>query len=361
VYSLSFVFRSFVAVHIAKLTKEMNFKLQMKLQIPSTIIGAIVGVGMAYTGYGIWSLVWLNLTQAIAFTIQNWIFIKWRPSFVFNKESFIYHFSFGYKMTLSGLLDTVYKNAYNIIIGKFFSPTIVGFYNQAETMRLLPVKQITTVMGKVTYPLFSSIDNDVQLKAVYQASMKLVLFIVIPIMFTLTIIAKELFIFLFGAKWIPAVPYFQILAFASIVRPISTYNLNILKVKGRSDVFLKLEIIKKSIGIMAIAVALPYGVMALTISLTVVSYLSLFADMWYSGKFINYSMREQFKDISKLFLIGVLLLGICYVLKLNIIPYVESGFLLILLISLIYAALYLTAILIFEKDMIKIINNLIRK
>src|SRR5690606_22150970 len=118
----------------------------------------------------------------------------------------------------------------------------VGFYNQAETMRLFPVGQIATVMGKVTYPLFSNIESDEQLKSAYQSTMKLVLFAVIPIMLILIIVAKEFFVFLFGAKWLPAVPFFQILAIASIVRPISSYNLNILKVKGRSDLYLKVEI-----------------------------------------------------------------------------------------------------------------------
>src|SRR5690606_21900575 len=153
VFALSFVIRSLVAVHVARLTKEMNFKTQMKLQVPSTIIGAVIGVAMAYNGYGVWSLVWLNLSQTIVFTIQNWIFIKWRPSFVFDKRRFKYHFNFGYKLTLSGLLDTTYLNLYPIVIGKYFSPTMVGFFNQAETMRRFPVQQLSAVMEKVTYPL----------------------------------------------------------------------------------------------------------------------------------------------------------------------------------------------------------------
>src|SRR5699024_12330851 len=109
----------------------MNFKTKMKLQVPSTILGAIVGVTMAYMGYGVWSLVWLNLAQTIVFTIQNWLFIKWKPSLVFNKRRFKYHFNFGYKMTLSGLLDTVYNDAYRIVIGKFFFSASVGFFIQA--------------------------------------------------------------------------------------------------------------------------------------------------------------------------------------------------------------------------------------
>src|SRR5690554_2569777 len=212
VFSLTFVIRSFVAVHVAKLTKEMNFKTQMKLQVPSTIVGAIVGITMAYMGFGVWSLVFLNLTQTIVFTIQNWIFIPWRPSLVFDKERFKYHFNFGYKLTLSGLLHTIYSNIYPIVIGKAFTPTQVGFYNQANMMRSMPVHQLGSVFGKVTYPLFSSVESDRQLKSAYKQTMKLQFFIVIPVMLILILVAQELFLILFGEKWLPAVPYFQVLA-----------------------------------------------------------------------------------------------------------------------------------------------------
>lgn len=302
--SLGFVIRAFVAVHVAKLTKEMNFKLQMQLQIPSVIIAGIVGVTLAYMGYGVWSLVWLNLAQAIVFTVQNWFFIPWKPSFIFDKERFKYHFKFGYKLTLAGLIDTIYNDAYRIVIGKFFSPAQVGYFNQAETMRLFPVQQIATVMGKVTYPYFSNIQTDIKLKEAYKITMKLVLFAVIPTMLFLIIIAEEGFLLVFGNHWLPAVPYFQILAVASIIRPISSYNLNILKVKGRSDLTLKVEIIKKIVGVLAIIIGLQFGVLGLVTSLTAVSYIWTLINMFYCGKLIDYKFFSQIKDIISLFIIG---------------------------------------------------------
>lgn len=361
VYALTFVIRSLVAVHVAKLTKEMNFKLQMKLQVPSTIVGALVGIYLAFNGFGVWSLVWLNLTQTIVFTIQNWVFIKWRPSFLFNKRRFIYHFNFGYKMTLSGLLDTVYNNSYNIVIGKYFSPSIVGFYNQAETMRLFPVGQISTVMGKVTYPLFSNLKSDEQLKSAYRSTMKLVLFAVIPIMLILIIIAPEFFLFLFGDKWLPAVPYFQILAIASIIRPISSYNLNILKVKGRSDLFLKVEIIKKVLGVIAIIIALPFGITPLVISLTVVSYFFVLVNMWYCGGLINYTMGQQLIDVSRLFAVGYLVAGGCYLLRRYALSFIDSDLLIMLVISIVYIVFYTLIIFVVDKNMLGILMRLIRK
>lgn len=361
VFALTFVIRSFVAVHLAKLTKEMNFKTQMKLQIPSTIVGAIVGVVMAYMGYGVWSLVWLNLTQTIVFTIQNWLFIKWRPSFVFDKIRFKYHFNFGYKMTLSGLLDTVYNDAYRIVIGKFFSPATVGYFNQAETMRLFPVQQISSVMGKVTYPLFANIEEDEKLRSAYKTTMKLALFVVIPVMLFLILIAEEGFSFLFGEKWLPAVPYFQILAIASIVRPISSYNLNILKVKGRSDLFLKVEVIKKVIGIITIVIAIPFGVMGLVISLTGVSFLFTSINMLYCGNLIAYSLWTQVRDVFKLFVIGIVTFLISYLAYIYLKDIFTTDIFMILLMSILYFVLYLLLIGLFEKDLVKQIKSILKK
>ncbi|MGO1788531.1 MAG: lipopolysaccharide biosynthesis protein [Sphingobacterium sp.] len=359
VYALSFVIRSFVAVHIAKLTKEMNFKTQMRLQVPSTIVGAFVGLAMANLGYGVWSLVWLNLTQTIVFTIQSWVFIKWRPSFVFNRRRFKYHFNFGYKMTLSGLLDSIYNDAYNIIIGKFFSPTTVGFYSQAETLRLFPVKQLSMVMGKVTYPLFANLTTDEKLKSAYKQTMRLMLFLVVPLMLYLIVIADELFLFVFGEKWMPAVPYFQILAIASIFRPIGVYNLNILKVKGRSDLFLRLEVVKKIIGVFAIVVTLPFGILPLVYSLSITSVFFAFINAFYSGKLILYSVGEQLKDIYRIFVIGIISSSLTFFAF----EYLEFGFPIytLLLSCIFYLVVYATLIFLFERQIVHTLKGLLKK
>lgn len=360
IYALTFVVRAFAAVHIAKLTKEMNFKFLMKLQIPSTIVGAIVGITLAYMGYGVWSLVLLTLTQAIVFTFQNWFFSKWRPSFIFNKKRFRYHFSFGYRMTIASLIDTIYNNSYFIVIGKFFTPTIVGFYSQAENMRLFPVGQISAVMGKVTYPLFSNINSDIQLKSAYKSTMKLVLFAAIPTMLILVVVAKELFLLLFGQKWLSSVPYFQILAIASIVRPFSTYNLNILKVKGRSDLLLKVEVFKKLIGIVTILFALPFGIMALVITITIMSYISTLINMWFSGKLIGYNIGEQIKSVSIILVIGVFVFLATFYIYEFLIDRIQNNFYIILLITVIYSLLYFSFVLLLDKNMVRILKKLIK-
>jgi len=361
VYALTFIIRSLVAVHIAKLTKEMDFKSQMKLQVPSTIVGASVGACMAYFGFGVWSLVWLNLSQTIVFTIQNWFFISWRPSFIFNKRRFKYHFNFGYKMTLSALLDTTYRNIYPIVVGKVYNPTIVGYFNQAETMRQFPIKQLSAVMGKVTYPLFSNLTNDIELKKAYKAAMKLVFFVVIPVMMVLIVTGKELFLVLFGEKWLPAVPYFQILSIASIIGPLSTYNLNILKVKGRSDLFLKLELIKKGVGFLAVFLAVPFGMTVLVVSYMAVSHASTFVNMIYAGKLINYPFLEQLKDSSKLYLIGLICLGAVYLVKEIVLDGYYSDVLVLLISSLAYVILYALLTYLIDKDMIGLLMKVLKK
>lgn len=361
VYALTFVIRSFVAVHVAKLTKEMDFKTQMKLQVPASIIGAGVGITMAFMGFGVWSLVALNLAETIIFTIQNWIFIKWRPTLVFNKERLIYHFNFGYKLTLSGLLDTIYRNIYRIVIGKAFTPTLVGFFNQAENMRKFPVDQLSKVLGKVTYPLFSNLNDDNELKNAYKKTTKLAFLIVVPVMMVLIVVGKEFFFVLFGEKWLPAVPYFQILAIASIVTPLSTYNLNILKVKGRSDLFLRLEVIKKSIGFAVVFLAVPFGIMALVISYMVASHMNNFINMIYCGKLINYSFWEQIMDFQKIYLIGGFCLGISFLLRFYLTDFIVSPFLILICISFVFSILYLILIYLFEKQTLNLVFKLIKR
>lgn len=358
VYALSFVIRAFMAVHMAKLTKEMDFKTQMRIQVPSVVVGAIVGIGMAYMGYGVWSLVWMNLVQTIINTLQCWIILPWRPSFVFNKEKFKYHFNFGYKLTLSGLLDTIYRNIYVIVVGKSFSPQLVGYFSQAETMRKFPVDQLSSVLGKVTYPLFSNIQGDEALKKAYKTTMKLQFLLVVPMMMILIVVGHEFFYFLFGEKWLPAVPYFQILSIASIMLPLTVYNLNILKVKGRSDTLLKLEIIKKTLGFLAVLVAIPFGMMTLVVSYMIVSILNTFINMIFSGKHINYYFLEQLKDCGRIYLIGASSFGLMCILKPYILNYINNTFVIMIIISVLFMIVYSLLIFVFEKEMITIIKNI---
>lgn len=357
VYSVTFILSSFIAVHMTKLTKELDFKTQMKLQIPSTIIGGAIGIVMALNDYGVWSLVGMYLSQSVIFLFQCWTFLKWKPSFMFDWDNFKFHFNFGYKMTISSLIDTLYNNLYNIFIGKFFSATLVGYYNQADNLRLFPVSQISSVLSKVTFPVFSTIKDDRTLKKAYRTTMNLILFLIIPVMSYLILVAEPLFLYLLGDKWMPAVPYFKILCLASIVRPIGTYNLNILKVKGRSDLLLKVEIIKKVIGLIAFFIVLPYGILALVWLLTITSFLFAFLNGFFCGNLINYNLREQLLDFHYPLFLGILAFLAAYFMF-NYFPLEHLPDLFILLVKgIIYLLIYLLITYIANKSVyIELIN-----
>lgn len=297
-YCLIFITNALSSIHYTRLTKQMLFKKELTITVPSLILSSIVGITMAYWGYGVWSLVASGLSQSLVVAAQMWIRSDWIPIWSFNVEKFKYHFHYGYKLTLSGLLDTLFTNAYLIIIGKFFAPAQAGFYNRADTMKQLPVSNISIVLNKITFPLFAEVkDDDKRLKLIYQKILQMVLFFVAPVLLILSALGEPLFRFLFTDKWLPAVPYFQILCWGGILYPVHAYNLNILKVKGRSDLFLKLEIIKKTIIVLVILTSISYGIYGLLYGGIITSVLAFFINTYYSGKLINYTSWHQLKDI----------------------------------------------------------------
>ncbi|TDU42898.1 O-antigen/teichoic acid export membrane protein [Gelidibacter sediminis] len=298
VYCLSFIITAFSAVQSTRLTKIMDFKTQMLVAIPSLIVSGLLGVYLAFTSHGVWSLVWMGLSQSFLSTVQLWVRSKWKPSLIFNVNKFKFHFQFGYKLTLSGLLDTIFLNIYQIIIGKYFLTSQVGFYTRADSLKQLPVKNISSALNRVTYPLFASINNDdLRLKRVYKEIMQLVVFVIAPILVIMGVLAEPLFRFLFTEKWLPAVPYFQVLCLAGILYPIHSYNLNILNVKGRSDLFLRLEIMKKILVLAVVAISFNFGVLGLVWGQLITSILAFFINTHYTGKFINYKPLEQALDV----------------------------------------------------------------
>lgn len=319
VYTLSFIIQAFMAVQTTRLTKQMNFKIQMSMQIPSVIVGGCVGIVMAYMNYGVWSLVGMNLTQSFLFTLQHWIRTGWYPDFVIDWFRLKHHIQFGYKLTISGVLSAIFANIYNLVIGKYFSAAQLGFYSRADSLQMFPVQNISTALNKVTYPMFASIQHDTgKLKIVYKKIMQQVIFWLTPLMILLAIVAEPLFRFLLTEKWLPAVPYFQILCAVGVLYPLQVYNLNILNVLGRSDLFLKLEIIKKVIIVIGILCAIRFGIYGLLTFQVIFSIIAFYINSFYSGRMINYPIIEQLRDIAPLFVLslaaGGLIWGIDYLL-----------------------------------------------
>ncbi|HTN21379.1 MAG TPA: lipopolysaccharide biosynthesis protein [Pelobium sp.] len=313
VYALVFIINAFYEIQNARLMKVMNFRIQTFIQIPAILISGLVAILLALKGFGVWSLVWMNIVQSFIITVLHWVKSKWRPTLVFDKLCFKKHFHFGYKMTLSGLLDVLYKNIYILIIGKNYAPAQLGYYSRAESLSQLPSGNITTAINKVTYPMFASISNDNnKLKMVYKKLMQQVIFWNAAIMILSVVIAEPLIRFLLTEKWLPAVPYFQILCLAGIFYPLHVYNLNILKVKGRSDLFLRLEFIKKVICVGGIILVIPLGIFGLLYFQLFFSLLACYINSIYSKKLIQYSAKEQLLDILPTLILASLTGLVCF-------------------------------------------------
>ena len=307
VYSIVFIINSFSAVQKTILTKSLDFKTLMFATMPSLFLYGLVGIFLAINGFGVWSLVWAAIAQSIAVSIQLWLKSTFKPILIFNIVKFKYHFNFGYKLLLSGLLETIFSNSYTFIIGKLYAPSQVGFYSKSNNLQMLPVQLITSVLTKITYPLFSEIQNDnIRLKKIFKRLIQIVILIVAPTLVFSAILATPIFRLLYTEKWLPAVPYFQILCIAGILFPLHSFNLHILNVKGRSELFLKLEIFKKIIILVAIFISIQYGLLGLLYGNVITSILSFFINSYYSGKFINYNSLHQIKDMMPILLITLI-------------------------------------------------------
>ena len=361
VYTITFILQSIVAVQVTKLTKELNFKLQMHIQIPSTLIGGISGIIMANLGFGVWSIVWMNIISKTVFMLSVWFKTEWRPKFILDNSILKHHFNFGYKLTLSGLITNVYLNSYKIIVGKFFSLSQLGFYNQADMLRMFPVANLTATLQKVTYPMFSLIQNDDnRLKKVFRDITSLVFFIICPIMLYLAIIAEPLFRLVLGENWLPAVPFFQILAISSFVYPLSIYNLNIILVKGRTDLHLKMELIKKISSIFFLFLIYPFGIWGVIYAQSISMFIHFSVNAYYCGKLLNFPIYRQISDLIPTFFINSFIALLLY--SFNLFSTYHFGDFLLIMINLIFyfSLYYLISKLLSLKDLNEL-ESLIKK
>lgn len=360
IYCFTFIISAFGAVQLAILTKEMNFRKQTVIAIPAGVIGGISGIALALFDFGVWSLVWSSIITITFNTIFLWISAQWRPTSVLNFSKFKNHFNFGYKLTLAGLMDQIFNNLFLLVIGKFFSPAQVGFYTRAETMKQLPVNNISNALNKVTYPLFATIQKDnVSLKRVYKKIMTGVLFVVAPTLVLLGVLAEPIFRFLLTEKWLPAVPYFQILCITGILYPIHSYNLNVLKVKGRSDLLLKLAIIKKTFILVGILIGLQFGIYGLLYAQVFLSIIAYGINTIYTEKFIQYSRWEQIKDILPILILSSITGAFVWAIDLK--SNLHSDILRIFIGSVAGLAIYWLLSFLFKIQSLKYLYNFIRR
>jgi len=308
VLSLVFVFNSVAFVPRARITKELKFKILTIIQVPATVISAIIAIAMALLGFGVWSIVALQVVMRLVYAIHIWIYSKWVPLFSFNFKKVKSLFAFGGRLMFSDVLDGIYSNIYLIIIGKFFHVNILGYYQNARSLVFTPVNTFADVVKGVTFPAFSSIQEDnTRLKKGYKMSIQQLLFWTCFPMVLAGVLAVPLFRFILTDKWLPAVPFFRLICVSGIIMPLNTFNLNIVNVKGRSDLYLKLNIIKKILITIGIIATLPFGIWPLVTFQAFFSIVQYFINSYYSGKFIDYSINEQLKDVVPILCLSIVI------------------------------------------------------
>ena len=306
VVGLTIIINSFAVVQRTKYDIKIDFKTQTKASLSSIIISGIVGIYLAYSGYGVWSLVWQIIIRRLINTTVLWFYSKWIPKDGFSVLRFKQLFLFGSKLLAVGLIDTFYRNIYLIIIGKIFSVSELGYYTRAQQFSDFPSSNMTSILSRVTFPILSSLqDDNEQLILSYRKLIKLSALVIFPLMMGLAATAEPFIRLILTEKWIDTVWMLQLLTFSGMWYPIHALNLSILNVKGRSDLFLRLELIKKIVITIILLVSIPFGLKAMIIGQIVISVIALIINTFYTKKIINYGFFEQMTDLYKVLLLSV--------------------------------------------------------
>ncbi len=297
-YALMMVFEAINGVQGAKLLIDLQFKTRSTINVIVNILVGLLTILLAFLGFGVWSLIYPGFLNVFLRTILYRYYQHWFPGFAFSWKSFKASFAYGSNMMISGIINTLYKQISPLLIGKLFSSSDLGYYSKAGAYAGLPAKTTDGMIQTVTFPILSEIqDNPKRLEEVYRRLIRMSAYVVFPMLIGLSALAKPFVVLLITEKWLPAVPYLQILCFSLMWYPIHSLNLNLLRVKGRSDLFLKLEIIKKILGVSIIMCSIPFGVLGICIGSVISSYLSLFINTYYTGKLINVGFITQMRDI----------------------------------------------------------------
>ena len=325
VFSMTLIINALFAVHRARLTKNVDFKTQSKVSLTAAVISGVFGITLAYKGFGVWSLVYQSICSAAINFLMMLIMVRWFPKPVFNKDSFHALFGFGSKLLIASLISSIYSNLYNMVIGKRYSASDLGYYTRADSLGNLPSQNVAGILYRVTFPILSQLQDDRErLRSIYIKYLQISCFAVFPIMMGLAALAKPIIVLMLGEKWMPSVLLLQILCFGLMLDPICNINLNLLYVKGRSDLVLKLEIIKKTIAVSILVVSLPFGLVGLCIGRACYGFIATVLNMTYTRSFIDLSIFGQAKLIlpswfMSLFvaagIYGVTLLELNYVLQ----------------------------------------------
>lgn len=311
VLSLTLIISGVKNVQQAYVSRTMQFKRFFFATLGGTIGAAVIGIAMAFFGLGVWALVAQQIFNATVDTLILWITVKWRPKWMFSWQRLKGLFSFGWKLLASSLLDTVYSDLRQLIIGKLYTSSDLAQYNRGKQLPDLLVNNIDTSINSVLLPAMSQVQDDsARVKSMTRRAMKTSTYVIAPIMMGLAFTAEFVIRLLLTEKWMPCVPFLRIFCITYMFYPVHTANLNAIKAMGRSDLFLKLEIVKKVVGLIVLLSTMWFGVMAMAYSLLFTSITSQIINSWPNKKLLDYSYPEQIRDILPGILLAVLM-GCC--------------------------------------------------
>ncbi len=299
VSSLGMIIGAMAMVQQTRLTKRIDFKTQTKITLVASIASGIIGIGMALIGFGVWSLVAQGLSLQTIRMVLLWKYNRWIPSLKISRDSFINLFGFGWKIMLSEMLNTIWKELYQVVVGKFYTPATLGQYTRAKGFSKLFSSNLNSIVQRVTYPVLSNIQDDKErLVNAYRRIIKTTMFITSICMFALGAVSEPLLNCLIGPKWQEAATYLPLICITGSTYPLQAINLNMLQVQGRSDLFLGLEIIKKIIAIGPLLIGAFVGILPMLYVNLLTCAINYYLNSYYSGKFLGYSSWMQLRDVA---------------------------------------------------------------
>lgn len=298
------------------LTKNIDFKTKTKASLVSAIISGVIGIAMAFMGYGVWSLVAQQLSKQLLYTLCLWVLNKWWPKFTFYNDSFKYMWGFGWKLLASGILNNVWNQLYQVVIGRCYTSSTLGHYTRANECASIFSSNLTTIIQRVTFPVLSELQDDKKkLLVSYRKLIKVSIFVTVICMFALGAMAEPMIYSLIGPQWHQAATFLPFICITMSLYPLHAINLNMLQVQGRSDLFLYLEIVKKIITLIPIFIGAFVGVYWMLCASIFTGFIAFLLNSWFTGKFLNYSSWQQLKDVLPSYLIALLIGFIVYLLK----------------------------------------------
>lgn len=316
VMGLTLIINASSIVQITILTKKVDFKTKTKASLTSAVTSGILGIVLAYWGFGVWSLVAQQLTRLLLYAICLWWLNRWIPSCSFSKESFKYMWGFGWKMLVSGLLNNIWNQLYQVVVGKFYSPATLGQYSRSREYANLLSMNFTTIIQRVSYPVLAELQDDRErMVNGYRRIIKMTMFVTAVSMIFMGAVAEPLIYCLIGPQWHEAATYLPLICISLSLYPLHAINLNMLQVQGRSDIFLVLEIIKKIIAIGPICLGIFVGIQWMLVGSIVTGFISFFLNSYYTGKKLQYSSWMQLRDVAPSYLVALLMAVAVYFLK----------------------------------------------